>query len=148
MTRSERLNPVHRLAEEKENTAAQAFGTSQSQLQESSNRLAELMSYRDDYRNRLREATEHGIDARALREYQSFLKRLDQAIQQQQRMVTQGESEVARTRQGWLEERANTKSLSNLIGKIKTQEDRVSDRAEQLDSDERAQRMAKNKNFT
>ncbi len=139
MTRSERLNPVFRLASDKEQAAAKEFGTSQAQWQQKRDRLSELEQYREEYRRKLHEATAAGIDAGTLREYRAFLVRLDKAIDQQTRVVGAASQEVERKRQGWIDHRAHSKSIGNLIDKCRDAESQAEARREQKESDERAQ---------
>jgi flagellar FliJ protein len=76
----------------------------------------------------------------ALRDYQAFLSRLAEAIKQQQAVVKRAESERDAERLRWQEAAKRAKALGHVVEQWQTEERRASDRREQRESDERAQR--------
>ena len=56
MTKSKRLEPVARIAENRERRAATELAKARQRLEEQEARLRELTSYRDDYSRRFQEA--------------------------------------------------------------------------------------------
>jgi flagellar protein FliJ len=105
-------------------------------------KLAELGRYEQEYRELLRTRSEAGIDAMQLRSFHAFIARLGDAIGQQRALVegAGAERELARTR--WLESTQRTRAVGKVIEHASAAEQRVRDRHEQADLDERAQRAS------
>ncbi len=140
MAQSKRMQPIARLAAERERDAARELVVSRRELEVHRGRLRELCGYRDEYGRRLNEAGVQGIDAAQLRDYRSFLTRLNEAIVEQERLgvVAQRDWEVCTAR--WQGTRTRTKALDKVVERLRHDEDRRECRREQGESDERAQR--------
>lgn len=140
MTKSDRLKPVIKVAENREREAAKVLGDAQKVVQQRKKRLDELTSYRSDYCARFNSADRGARPAALLADFRLFLVRLDEAIVQQQKLLDAGVKELEERKQRWLAERTKTLALDKVAVRLRTQERRQVERKEQKDTDERAQR--------
>jgi len=139
MKRSQRLDPVVRVAENREQQAARSLGNSQSALNQAQQRLNELRNYREEYVQRFHANGAIGMSAVQMGDYRLFLSNLSCAIEQQAGLVKQAATVVEQQRQQWFSRRGKVKMLGNVVSRFQTDEQRVVDRKEQLEQDERAQ---------
>jgi flagellar FliJ protein len=91
--RSDRLNAVRRVIETERDGASQRLAQKQSSLAFAGNRLQELLQYREDYLSRFRKDAGAGLSGTRVRDYQTFLAKLDQAIKQQQSVLASARAE-------------------------------------------------------
>ncbi|HKJ08567.1 MAG TPA: flagellar export protein FliJ [Gammaproteobacteria bacterium] len=140
MTRSKRMQPVVRVAEDRERRAAQALGDAQRRLAENEGKLVELIGYREQYAQGFNTAGGVGLDARRLHEYRVFLERLGTAISQQSEVVEQLRRDCEHVRRRWLETRTHAQALDKVTERYRQAERKAQERLEQHDSDERALR--------
>ncbi|HHI94984.1 MAG TPA: flagellar export protein FliJ [Gammaproteobacteria bacterium] len=143
MKRSQRLAPVVKVAENREQQAARSLGDSQSALNQAQQRLDELKNYREEYIQRFHANGAVGMSAVQMGDYRLFLSNLSRAIEQQTALVQQAAAVVEEQRQKWFTRRGKVKMLGNVVSRFQADEQRVVDRKEQLEQDERAQRMPK-----
>lgn len=140
MTKSQRVKPIIKVAQNRENEAARVLADGQRVVQERRQRLAELRSYREDYRNKYQKQGSAGITAQQLRTFRNFLLKLDQAVEQQEQLVTSAQRDLEQKKSKWMEKHFRTQALDNMRGRYLSQEQLSENRAEQKDSDERSQR--------
>lgn len=143
MKRSQRLKPVVKVAENREQQAARALGDSQSAFAQAEQRLAELKQYREEYIQRFHTNGAAGMSAVQMGDYRLFLSNLSNAIEQQVEQVKQAASVVDQQRQQWFARRGKVKMLDNVVSRFQADEQRIVDRKEQLEQDERAQHATK-----
>jgi flagellar FliJ protein len=140
MDRSQRLEPATRVAQAREREAARELGEHRKLLDALEARLAELVRYREEYVQRLREAGQHGIDASALSEYRGFIARLDEAVRYQEAKVADARTELERRRRRWGTTRTRVAALDKVVSRYEAQAARAEAQREQKDQDERALR--------
>lgn len=140
MTRSKRLRPIARLAADRERQAARELAATLQEFDARLERLHELGAYREEYARRFKAASEQGLDAGRLRDFRSFLSRLDEAIVQQERLVAAARREWEACTVRWQGTRSRTRMLDKVMERLRREEERVARRREQGESDERAQR--------
>lgn len=140
MTRAKRMKPVQNLFDDSERQLALGLATIERKVAEAEAKLQELERYRSDYDKQFAQRAGRGIGATSLRDYQAFLARLSEAIRQQQAVVKRAQSERDAERQRWQEAAKRAKALGHVVEQWQTEERRASDRREQRESDERAQR--------
>ncbi len=138
--RSSRLQPVARLAEEREQQAGRLLGERREILQQHQRQLQELESYREEYLQRLQEAARGGIGALRLRHYQSFVGRLSEAIAQQQRVAQEAQQELETARHAWFQSRNRVKMVDSVMVSAQADEQRQELRSEQRETDEHVRR--------
>ncbi len=140
--RSSRLQPVARLAEDKQQKAARRLGDIRQKLQQQRQQLQELESYRVEYLDRLHDAARNGIKAAQLRHYQSFVSKLSEAIEQQQKVVLMAERDVGTALDNWFQTRNRMKMVDSVVSNCHVEELQGELRSEQRETDERAQRSS------
>jgi len=140
VTRAKRMKPVQNLFDDTERRLALAVATIERKVAEAEAKLQELERYRGDYDKQFVQRAGRGIGATDLRDYQAFLGRLSEAIRQQQAVVKRAQSERDAERQRWQEAAKRAKALGHVVEQWQTEERRASDRREQRETDERAQR--------
>lgn len=69
------------------NKAAERLAESNKQLSDAKNQLDMLQQYRQDYISRYADMLAEGMNIEALQNYQSFLRKLDQAISGQEQII-------------------------------------------------------------
>lgn len=137
---SERFKPVQRVAANKERKAATALGESLKQQQAAEQRLLELRQYRDEYLERLRNATGSGVNVTQLREYQAFLDKLENAIREQELAVERARAAVGNSKQTWQARYTKTRAMDSAVSRLRESERKAEDKKEQNATDEQVQR--------
>lgn len=140
MTRAKRMKPVQNLLDDTEKRLALGLATIERKVAEAEAKLKELERYRGDYDKQFAQRAGGGIGVTALRDYQAFLARLSEAIRQQQAVVNRAQSERDAERLRWQDAAKRAKALGHVVEQWQTEERRASDRREQRETDERAQR--------
>lgn len=98
-------------------------------------RLGELETYQREYRQRLAASTQGGMAIQMLRDYHTFLGKLETAIRHQHEEVTKLHARWQTAHEGWLGLRRQVKSYEVLADRHHTAEVRRQDRREQGQSD-------------
>lgn len=140
MLRSARLEPVLDIAHGKERSAIEALAAGEGRVHNAESKLVELERYAQEYRAALDARTRTGIDVPQLRAFHAFISRLGDAVAQQGAAVIRARDERDALRQCWLDASRRTQSVGKVIEHATNEERRTSERREQYDSDERAQR--------
>jgi flagellar FliJ protein len=140
MKRSKRLEPVGELAEGEERECAAKVAGLQSRLEDAQKRGSELKRYLVEYQSMFQQRAAAGIEVSGLRDYQTFLARLNEAVVHQESVIAQLDSECARARVQWLEAAARKAALKKVIKNARTEDQKLEARSDQKENDERAQR--------
>ena len=140
MTRSERLNPVRRVTEAREQDAARELGECQQQLQRLQQQLLELEGYRREYQAHYQQSGQAGITAQRLLQLQQFLANIDKAVAQQQQEILAAERRCEERRQRWFAARGRSQALDKVAERYQEDERQQQGRREQKESDEFALR--------
>jgi flagellar protein FliJ len=140
MTRSERMAPVQRVLDEKEKVRARELGEARTRLTAAEGKLHDLEQYRRDYEEAFQQRARTGQPVRALRDFQVFLARLDQAIQQQKQIVQAATDEVSGHSTSWKSAALKVKAVDSVVDRWNGEERRAQERRDQKETDERAQR--------
>ncbi len=142
MKRSERMAPVQRVLDGTERERARDMGSAQRSLGAAETRLQELQQYHMDYLSGFQQTARAGRNAMALRDFQSFLGRLEEAIRQQEQIVAQARLGVAGSTQLWRSAAQRVKAVETVVDRWQGDERRQAHRLEQKETDERAQVQA------
>ena len=134
--RSERFKPIHNLAKQNEDVAAQTLGKLQRQLTEHHTKLSELMAYYDDYRTRFNQEGMKGMSIIQVQSYQRFISQLEIAITDQKKRIARMTEACDSSRAEWKAERQKTEVLKKVINRYEKQELTHRNRQEQRHSDE------------
>lgn len=145
MNRSQRLQPVARLADKQERSAAQALGEARQAQVSEEQRLQELLSYRLEYIADFQRRGRAGLNGVELQQFQQFLLQLDRAIEQQHQRIRGAVVQVEQRVGQWQQRASKAKAINNVVGNLQQTELRQADKREQAVQDDRsAQRAHKN----
>ena len=123
-----------------EQQRARDLGEARQRLVAAETKLQDLQQYRQDYERVFQQRATTGQSVMALRDFQVFLARLDQAIQQQGQIAEAARGDVAGRTTRWQSAARQVKAVDSVVGRWQGEERRADDRREQKDTDERAQR--------
>lgn len=141
MTRTRRMQPVQRLMDDGERRHAQRLADAQQRLAAAEHKLAELERYRQEYVQSFDQRATTGATGLALRDFQVFLGRLSQAVQQQAQLVARLRDDVAAETRQWQVAARKARALGSVVEQWRGEERRAQDRQEQKETDERAQQL-------
>ncbi len=141
MTKSKRLKPVAKIAENKERDAARMLGDCQRVLKEHEARLEELITYRQEYTEHFQQLGKEGLPAGKAHEYRAFLHQLNLSIENQRERVESTQQELEEKKRYWTTVRSRAKALEKVVSNHIQQETRLEARKEQRESDEQAQHI-------
>jgi flagellar FliJ protein len=143
MIRSKRMAPVQRVVDDVERRQAAKMTATEQRALECEEKLAELERYRAEYVRGFEQRASTGMGAAGLRDYQAFLARLNEAIKQQQAVVERARRDSEVERKHWQDAAVRAKAIDHVVTQWQNEERRDSDRRDQRESDERAQRGAR-----
>jgi len=142
MKRAQRLTMVRKAVEDLERRRAEQLAASERRVNECESRLNELQSYQSNYCREFAQRASHGIGAAGLRDYQTFLARLEEAVRQQSQMVFRTRAERDAEKQSWQSAAQRAEAVGRIVKRWQSEEQRTLERYEQRESDERAQRFS------
>lgn len=140
MNKSFRLQPLLDLSNLRLDEATRQLGKLIAGEQEASQRLELLVQYRDEYHARFLSAAGNGLGPDTWRNYQRFLGRLDQAIEQARQMVESSKQRTVLGQKHWLDQRGKVKAFDTLAQRHQARMTHAECRQEQKQSDEHAAR--------
>lgn len=139
MTRTQRLQPVLKHTDGKEQRALREFAVSQGLLESEQARLAQLETYRREYLDK-RQQQAAVYTPVELQDFNRFLQQLEQAIECQRDQIRQRQRELEQKRQAWHATRADARAMHKVVDRLRRQEDYEQERREQKTLDEFSQR--------
>jgi len=145
MTRTQRIQPVQRVVDDREREQAKAVALARAKVGEAEAKLTELTRYREDYQRGFQKEAASGASGLRLRDFRLFLGRLDEALRQQEQVVARAKSDQEHQTQLWIESQRRAKALGIVVDKWRGEERRAADRQDQRETDERAAGMAARK---
>lgn len=137
MSKSERLKPVVKIALQREQRAAQALAQAQRQMLERAARLSELRAYRSEYQSQFSALNQSPRAALRVTDFHAFLQRLDQLIQEQERLHRASTTDFEFKKKAWLVLRGKTQALEKAIDRFRKDENQSDARRDQRESDDR-----------
>jgi flagellar FliJ protein len=140
MKRSERMQTVERVVSDVEKKRAEALAARERHVTECENKLTELESYQKSYADQFQTRAGAGIGAVGLRDFQTFMVRLGEAVKQQAQLVVKAKADRDAERKVWQHAAQRADAVGNLVERWQKDEQRVADKHEQRESDERSQR--------
>lgn len=141
MDRTFRLQPLLDLSNLRLDEATRLLGQLIAGEREASQRLELLMQYRKEYRARFLVDAGNGLGPDAWRNYQFFLGRLDQAIDQAQAQVDASKQRTTAGQRDWLDKRVKVKAFDTLAQRHRSRLAYEEVRGEQKQADEHAARQ-------
>lgn len=140
MKRAKRLEPVQHIVDEAQKRLAMSVAVYEKRVRDGETKLGELERYKAEYEQGFQQRAAGGIGVAELRDYQAFLAKLAEAIKQQQALVTRARAEHEAERLKWQDALKRSKALGHVVERWQAEERHVTERREQRESDERAQR--------
>ena len=140
MKRAKRLEPVRHIVDEAQKRLAMSVAAFEKRVLEGEGKLSELDRYKAEYEQSFTQRAGRGIGPTELRDYQAFLAKLAEAIKQQQALVSRARADHQLERQKWQEALKRSKALGHVVERWQAEERHETERREQRESDERAQR--------
>lgn len=139
MTRAQRLHPVVKHNDKKEQRALQEVAVSQNRLDTEIARQAQLQDYKLEYLQKKK--YDIGVfTPHELQEFNRFMQQLDQTIERQIEVVALRRQELEQKREIWNAMRVDSKKMHKVVEKLQQQESAEQARKEQKALDEFAQR--------
>lgn len=108
------LQPLLEIMQNRADEASRKLGQLIAAEQSQKSRLQMLEQYRQEYAQRMRDATTQGITRIALRNYQDFLARIDEAIAQQRIAVRDSEESTRTGQEDWKAQNKQLKAIDTL----------------------------------
>ncbi len=130
-TRSQRLKSLIRIAAHQREQAAQQLADARRRRDQADATLGLLRMHFEDYRQRLNQPRPAGSMAR-LREFQYFVHRLGQAMEQQQHALEQAERLCQQQHQAFLKKHSRYRALEQACERLEIEESRQRDKYAQL----------------
>jgi len=140
MSKAFQLQPLLDLSNLRLDEATRQLGKLIAGEQEANQRLELLVQYRAEYHTRFLAAASNGLGPDAWRNYQHFLGRLDQAIDQARAMAAASKQRTAVGQKNWLDQRGKVKAFDTLAQRHQTRVQLAEARHEQKQADEHAAR--------
>lgn len=136
MTRPFTLQPLLEIMQNRADEATRRLGKLIASEQDAKARLQMLEQYRAEYAEKMCEASALGLTPIALRNYQDFLSRIDQAITQQAAVVKHSEVQTAHGQQHWKSQNKQLKAIDTLAVRHEARERHLEGKQEQKLLDE------------
>jgi flagellar FliJ protein len=140
MIKSKRFEPIHEIASTSAKDLSRAMADAGRKVADLERQLEQLQGYRDEY---VRNSTQSSgaMDAVKLQNYRSFLDRLGEALNQQQKSLASARQEFEKRRLQWSEKRIEAESLNRVVDRFRKEEQNAADRREQREGDDAAMRL-------
>jgi flagellar FliJ protein len=140
--RSERLEVVQQVATRNEREHAERVGAAQRHLKEMEDKHAALEKYRGEYEVGFAARSRAGFDAAGVRDFQTFLSRLGEALTAQMQLVEQARAALDAVRVQWREAAQRAHVVDSLADRWQSEESQAQNRRDQTESDELATQRA------
>jgi flagellar FliJ protein len=139
--RSERLDIVQQVASRTERERAERVALAEKHLVEMQQKLTALEKYRGEYEAGFAEKAGAGFGAANVRDFQIFLARLGEALNQQRELVAGARRALDAERDSWREAAQRAHVVETLAERWQTEEERDANRRDQNMSDELAMQL-------
>lgn len=134
---SKRLKIVLKLAQMKQQQAAEQLAKSQRQADSIQQQSQQLKDYQYDYNDRFSALANSDVSAAQLANYQRFYGSLEDAVFNQQQQLNVADSQLERARQYWQAEYAREQNMLSLIERKQSEEQLSEEKLLQKEQDAR-----------
>lgn len=141
MTRSERMGVVKQATAHSEREQAEKVALAERHVVEMEEKLGALERYRKEYEDGFAARAGAGLGVAAGRDFQAFLARLGDALEQQRQVVEQARAAHQATILVWREAAKRAHVVDTLAERWQVEESRAESRRDQRDSDELSQQQ-------
>jgi flagellar FliJ protein len=145
MTRSERMGVVKQATAHSEREQAEKVALAERHVVEMEQKLAALERYRKEYEDGFAARAGAGFGAAAVRDFQTFLTRLGDALEQQRQVVEQARAAHQAAIEIWREAAKRAHVVDTLAERWQVEESREEGRRDQRDNDELSQQLRFNR---
>lgn len=128
------------LAEHRSREVACNLGLLIAHGEQGETKLQLLRNYLHEYRVRLDDAVREGLDGERLRNYLSFIARLERAIAEQAAEVASAHAYIDREKERWREQERERRTYETLLDRRRVEGQRLEARSQQKQLDEIATR--------
>src|SRR6188768_1636392 len=142
MKRSERLDVVQQAAARTERERAERVGAAERHLAEMQQKLTALEKYRGEYEAGFATRAGGGLDVIGMRDFQTFLARLGEALTQQRELVALARNALEAERSQWREAAQRQHVVDTLADRWQGEETRAANRRDQNENDELSRQIA------
>src|SRR3712207_4354749 len=109
-----RLKVVQEVARQESDSAASRLGALNAEAAKAEAKLNMLLSYREEYRERFRSSMHRDVHSAGWKNFQQFLEKLDEAIEQQRAAVVASQQAVHRGQREWQSKQQQVKAYDTL----------------------------------
>lgn len=109
-----RLKVVQDLAQRESDGAAVRLGALNAEAAKAEAKLNMLLGYREEYRQRFRGSVDRDVHSAGWKNFQQFLEKLDEAIEQQRAAVLACQQAVHRGQRDWRSKQKQVKAFDTL----------------------------------
>ena len=141
MKRSDRLDVVQQMAARTERERAEKVGAAERHLVEMQQKLVALERYRSEYEAGFASRAGGGVDVVGMRDFQTFLAKLGEALTQQRELVAMARNALDAERAHWREAAQRAHVVETLAERWQGEEVRAENRRDQNMSDELAMQL-------
>jgi flagellar FliJ protein len=141
MATSSAIHTLIELATKDVDEAAKQLGMAIRASEETEQKLALLLQYRDDYAARCQSGLTAGLTAAGYHNFRVFLEKLDYAIAGQREVVSAAHKRVNAARSAWQENERKRMSFGTLASRAEKQARQLETRRDQKLTDEHATRQ-------
>jgi len=142
MANASSLQVLVDLAEHRSREVARNLGQLIARGEQGETKLQLLRNYLHEYRVRLDDAVREGLDGERLRNYLSFIARLERAIAEQAAEVAATQARIDKEKEHWREQERERRTFETLLDRRRIEGQRLEARSQQKQFDEIATRTA------
>lgn len=132
------LQPLVDYTQSQTDDAAKRLALLKARWQAAEDKLQQLHFYRQEYQERLAQASRRGMSVTALLDYRAFLAKLETAIEQQKGEVARCQGDWERGKEEWMAQRRKLKAYQTLERRHHAREAKREAKQEQKEQDESA----------
>lgn len=136
MQHSKRLQPVANIAKQNERTSARQHGERLRELAQQQKQLDELVEYREQYIENFHTACCEGLSIVQVRDYQLFITRLDEAIEQQKQRLFNEQQISEQAQATWKDKRSRSEMIDKVVENRKYAEKQQDEKLQQKETDD------------
>ncbi len=137
------MQTVERVVSDVEKKRAEALAVRERHVTECEQKLQELETYQKSYAQQFQTRAGAGIGAAGLRDFQTFMVRLGEAVKQQTQLVEKAKADRDAERKVWQHAAQRAEAVGGLVERWQKEEQQQQDKQDQRDTDERAQRISR-----
>ncbi|MBD1582232.1 flagellar export protein FliJ [Pseudoalteromonas sp. S16_S37] len=131
-----KLDLLYKLEADKEESLRVNYMQAQHHLNDNQQKLSGLNNFRLEYSQQLHLKAKQGLSSSGFTQYHAFIKKIEEAIQQQARTVNTAKQVVEQRKRLWLAQQVKAKAIAKLIEKQQLERQKRLDKAEQKMLDE------------